>query len=117
MYRAISTEKLSQCPRNRNHGGRLLAHGRPLARPHTEGFAAFAWRQSTRCGVRDRLPLCDEQDFARHADYVHFNPVKHCLVSRVKDWPYSSFHRMVRLGVYPSDWGGNPDDITGFGER
>src|SRR5436309_1383124 len=31
----------------------------------------------------------DEEDFARHVDYIHFNPVKHRLVSRVQDWPYS----------------------------
>jgi putative transposase len=43
----------------------------------------------------------DEDDFARHVDYVHFNPVKHGHVRRVRDWPFSSFHRMVRLGVYP----------------
>jgi hypothetical protein len=48
--------------------------------------------------------LRDEEDFARHADYIHFNPVKHGHVSRVRDWPYSSFHRMVRFGVYPLDW-------------
>jgi putative transposase len=35
----------------------------------------------------------DERDFARHVDYVHFNPVKHGLAQRVRDWPYSSFHR------------------------
>lgn len=27
----------------------------------------------------------DEEDFIRHVDYVHFNPVKHGLVERVKD--------------------------------
>ena len=31
----------------------------------------------------------------------HTNPVKHGLVPRVRDWPHSSFHRMVKLGVYP----------------
>jgi len=40
----------------------------------------------------------DENDFARHIDYIHINPVKHGLVARVRDWPYSSFHRMVKLG-------------------
>jgi putative transposase len=30
----------------------------------------------------------DETDFARHGDYIHYNPVKHGLVSRVRDWPY-----------------------------
>src|SRR5690242_18390177 len=27
----------------------------------------------------------DERDFARHVDYIHFNPVKHGLVARVRD--------------------------------
>ncbi len=62
--------------------------------------------------------LRDDDDFARHIDYIHFNPVKHGHVKRVKDWPYSSFHRMVRLGIYPDDWaGGSDDEETGFGER
>jgi putative transposase len=61
--------------------------------------------------------LRDETDFARHADYIHFNPVKHGHVSRVRDWPFSSFHRLVRFGVYPLDWAGDPDDPAVFGER
>jgi putative transposase len=62
--------------------------------------------------------LRDENDFAKHVDYIHFNPVKHGYVSRVVDWPYSSFHRFVRLGVYPADWGGDAKhDGPGFGER
>ena len=32
----------------------------------------------------------DEQDFNSHADYIHYNPVKHILVSSPKDWQYSS---------------------------
>jgi putative transposase len=60
----------------------------------------------------------DEDDFARHIDYVHINPVKHGLVTRVGDWPYSSFHRMVRLGIYPEDWAGDVAQFAGsFGER
>ena len=49
----------------------------------------------------------DDHDFARHFDYIHINPVKHRLVARVSDWPYSSFHRMVKLSVYPRDWAGD----------
>src|SRR3974390_1446199 len=37
--------------------------------------------------------LRDEGDFERHVDYIHFNPVKHGYVTRVRDWPYSSFHQ------------------------
>ena len=60
----------------------------------------------------------DEIDFSRHIDYVHINPVKHGLVKRVGDWPYSSFHRMVRDGIYPEDWAGDVSGLDGeFGER
>jgi putative transposase len=52
----------------------------------------------------------DESDLRRHADYIHWNPVKHGYVRRVVDWPYSTFHRYVRQGVYPSDWGGVTED-------
>ena len=47
----------------------------------------------------------DARDYARHLDYVHYNPVKHGLVERVRDWPYSTFHRSVAAGLYPLDWG------------
>ena len=62
--------------------------------------------------------LRDENDFERHFDYIHFNPVKHGHVGRVLDWPFSTFHRMVQLGVYPEDWAGDGRDAGGsFGER
>lgn len=47
----------------------------------------------------------DESDWRRHVDYVHYNPVKHGLVCRPSDWPYSSFHRAVEKGWYSEDWG------------
>lgn len=59
----------------------------------------------------------DEEDFKKHFDYIHYNPVKHGLVSRVQDWPYSSFHRHVKQGVYPTNWGAGvsflPEDAFG----
>lgn len=48
----------------------------------------------------------DEDDLERCADYIHWNPRKHGLVERVADWPWSSFHRFVRLGQYDINWGG-----------
>lgn len=48
-----------------------------------------------------------ERDLVNHVDYVHWNPMKHGLVSRVTDWPYSTFHRYVRQGLLPADWAGN----------
>ncbi len=59
----------------------------------------------------------NEADFARHVDYVHFNPVKHGLVSSACDWPFSSFRRAVAVGYYPTDWGGGAGVLGEFGER
>ena len=60
----------------------------------------------------------DGDDLRRHVEYIHFNPVKHGHVARVSDWPYSTFHRYVRLGVYPLDWAGGDMDaaVAGYGE-
>jgi putative transposase len=46
----------------------------------------------------------DEEDFRLHLDYVHWNPVKHNLVKRAIDWPYSTLHRYVERGTYTPDW-------------
>jgi len=40
-------------------------------------------------------------------DYVHINPLKHGLVQRVADWPYSTFHQLTQQGIYPLDWAGD----------
>jgi len=53
----------------------------------------------------------DETDFSRHVDYIHYNPIKHGLVSRVRDWPHSSFHRYVREGLLPDDWAGDVGEL------
>ena len=60
----------------------------------------------------------DDIDFRRHADYLHFNPVKHGLVQRAVDWPYSSFHRYVVQGLLRTDWAGGDSKLDGgmFGE-
>ena len=58
-----------------------------------------------------------ETDYQTHMDYCHYNPVKHGLVSRVQDWPYSTFHRYVQSGDYPIDWGGEQfNDAGSYGE-
>ncbi|MDB5748412.1 MAG: transposase [Massilia sp.] len=48
----------------------------------------------------------DERDFEQLADYVHFNPVRHGHAESAAAWPFSTFHRYVREGVYAADWGG-----------
>lgn len=55
----------------------------------------------------------NDQDYAAHMDYLHFNPVKHGYVARVRDWPYSTFARLVAMGMYPPDWaGGDIEDLA-----
>jgi putative transposase len=43
----------------------------------------------------------DGAAFEKHCYYINRNPVKYSLVSRVADWPHSSFHRFANLGIYP----------------
>jgi len=49
----------------------------------------------------------DEDDWRKHMDYIHYNPVKHGYVSHPGLWPHGSFHRAVERGWYGSDWGKN----------
>lgn len=61
----------------------------------------------------------DEEDWRRHVEYIHWNPVKHGYVKTVADWPYSTFPRFVQRGLYPPDWGGGgTEELKGaeFGE-
>lgn len=59
----------------------------------------------------------DDRDFERHFNYIHYNSVKHGLVTRVADWPHNSFHRYVKDGVLPLDWGGDTREVgTDFGD-
>ena len=47
----------------------------------------------------------DETDLKHHLDYIHYNPVKHRLVSRPEDWKHSSFLAWKQKGAYPDQWG------------
>jgi putative transposase len=60
----------------------------------------------------------NEDHFARHLDYIHWNLVKHGLARCAAEWPYSTFHRFVAAGVYPPDWGIAESENNGgpFGE-
>jgi putative transposase len=49
--------------------------------------------------------ITSDDDLARHIDYIHFNPVKHGLVTHVNDWQWSSFNRYVQEGYYDPEWG------------
>jgi putative transposase len=89
-------------------------------------FHREAWMHESKRKRRERTlwqrrywehQIRNEEDYRRHMDYLHYNPVKHGLVTRVMDWPYSTFHRYVKQGVYAEDWGGGVELESGeFGE-
>ena len=57
----------------------------------------------------------DDEDFENHANYIHYNPVKHGYVTRPEDWPHSSFSAWKSRGFYPEQWGWTlPDSLTSF---
>lgn len=90
---------------------RLVAAGVPVQH-HRNGEYALWQRRFWEHTIRNEI------DFERHVDYAHFNPVKHKLVSRVRDWPYSSFQAYVRRGLLPVDWASDiAEPMMDFGER
>ena len=57
----------------------------------------------------------DQADYRQHVEYCWGNPVKHGLVTRPSDWPFSSIHRDIHAGRVSDQWVGA--DINGaFGE-
>lgn len=56
----------------------------------------------------------NEQDLNNHLNYIHYNPVKHGLVSRPKDWQFSTFYKYVQMGFYDEDWGNDIEIIGDF---
>ena len=55
----------------------------------------------------------DEDDFSNHLDYIHYNPVKHGLVTHPEDRPHSSFLDWKQRGAYPDQWGWSlPESIN-----
>jgi len=56
-------------------------------------------------------PVENKKDLINQVNYIYYNPVKHGLVKKVKDWQYSSFNRLVEQGQYNENWGFDKDDI------
>jgi putative transposase len=92
----------------------------------SRGLAVDAPRSDSKVAKRERgiwqrryweHAIRDDGDLERHVDYIHFNPVKHGYVSKVGDWPHSTFHRYVARGLLPPDWAGDVREATGnYGE-
>ena len=51
----------------------------------------------------------DQEELNNQINYIHYNPLKHGLVNKVKDWRYSSFHKFVKQGLYDNDWVSSED--------
>jgi putative transposase len=89
----------------------VVAAGAPISRDRRGEYSLWQkrfWEHTIR----------DDRDFQRCVDYIHFNPVKHRLVSSPSEWLFSSLHRYIRTGVLARDWGGQDHaDNSNFGER
>ena len=53
--------------------------------------------------------ILDQEDFNRHCDHIHFNPVRHGLAKSPAEWEKSSFRQFVEKGLYKQDWGRHAD--------
>jgi len=73
-----------------------------LASGGAEAEVTPGYRRQRRRGVwQPRFmehTIRDERDLHQHADYIHYNPVKHGYVLCPNEWPWSSFHRYVVSG-------------------
>jgi putative transposase len=94
---------------------RLIKSAFSRALPKTESRSAVRQAAGER-GIWQRHfwehLIRDHDDYQRHVDYVHVNPLKHGLVKQVRDWPYSTFHRAVAAGIYPENWCGDCDMVV-----
>lgn len=96
---------------------RLIKMGFSKSIPPKEWCSKVRQRRDER-GIWQRRywehQIQSESNYQAHMDYVHFNPVKHGLVAKVGDWPYSTFHRQVEQDVYPTDWGGGEEKMLTY---
>ena len=80
--------------------------------PKTERLSAVRIAKGER-GIWQRRywehTIRNDKDYAAHIDYCHINPLKHGLVKQVADWPYSTFHALVKAGIYVENWAGVED--------
>jgi len=74
-----------------NSGGR---DGRRNASRIRTGEAAVWQRQYWEHQIKNT------NDLQKHIDYIHYNPVKHGLVEKIEDWPWSTYHKFVQERFY-----------------
>jgi putative transposase len=83
---------------------RWLDHG------GSEGSVSSSRKSKKERGIWQRRfwehTIENEADLERCVDYTHWNPRKHGLIARVRDWQWSTFFQFVEKGDYDLDWGG-----------
>ena len=101
---------LIELPPNDNHYPMriaLLKSGFSRRLPKTETIRASRLKKRER-GIWQRRywehQIRDARDLEIHADYIHFNPVKHGLVARAADWQFSTIHRFIARGDVNENW-------------
>lgn len=99
----------------------LIKAGFSRAIPKTENISPSRHKKGER-GIWQRRYwehlIRSNDDYEKHVNYIHYNPVKHGYVSRAADWPYSTIHRYIEKGVIAHDWGYNSDhESQDYGER
>ena len=74
-----------------------------LAKGGKEGLRNLSRKRSGEGAVWQRRfwehRIRDQRDLQNHVDYIHYNPVKHQLVQRAEDWPYSTYKKY--MSEYP----------------
>jgi putative transposase len=81
---------------------RLIKHHVAIGRAETWRWQPRFWEHVLR----------DEEDWRRHTDYIHYNPVKHGYAHAPSAWPYSSFGLAAKRGWYDRSWGAaEPTDL------
>jgi putative transposase len=94
--------------------GDFSPRGRRIKGRFTRSVGGPAARSASRCKPKERAvwqrrlyehAIREEADLRRHVAYIHYNPVKHGLVDRPVDRPYSSIHDDIARGILPATWG------------
>jgi putative transposase len=58
----------------------------------------------------DRL-IRDQDEFNAYVEYIHYNPVKHQLVTDPYEFPHSSLWKWYLGGFVDADWGDTEPDV------
>ncbi|MBU1666486.1 MAG: transposase [Gammaproteobacteria bacterium] len=95
----------------KSHFSRAIPSGEPLSDSQVKRGERGLWQRR----FWEHL-IRDEDDYARHVDYIHWNPVKHGHVEHAGNWPHSSLHRYHREGLLPANWGMAEVPPGDFGE-